>query len=355
MSNNRISKWDNLKALMMLSVVLGHTIYFFMNKDSEVLKGIYIFIYTFHMPVFIFLTGLFSKRAIYEKKYERVIEYLFVYLSMKFLDYFSYVMHCKVSREDLFTLQFFTDIKDGLSSPYKGFHLFWEDGPGWYALAIAVFLLITMFIQEYDMGVMFAVSIVVGCLAGLDNHLGNHFASMRICTFYPVFLLGFYTDRRYLDRSDLHIVGKIACKIASVIVLILTLLISLLNAESIYPYINLLKGKTNYIELGLGAYGILWRCLLYILWFVLIFAMIQICPAKNHIWSWFGERTMSIFIWHKFVLVCVLQMFFAKYYLQHYIPHYYGIAAVCVGMIVFIITAYFPGFRISKYFKKEES
>ncbi len=332
-SKTRIAKWDNLKMIMMLCVVIGHTLYFYIDKNSTTLKGIYLFIYTFHMPVFIFITGLFSKNAIRLKKYERVIEFFLIYLVMKFLDYFGTVW------------------KNKSFSSYKGFHLFWEDGPGWYAFAAAIFLLVTMFIQDYKASAILVLSILIGCLAGLDNHMGNHFVSMRICTFYPIFLLGYYIDPKWFSerKEKQSLTMRILFKIAGASILCVLFLFCMRYAQKLYPYVNLLKGKTNYVELGLGTKGVILRLFTYVLWILLIFIIIELCPEGSHTWSWFGERTMSIFIWHKFLLVIIMQIFAGKYYLKLYMPKYYIIASLCIACIVFIIAAYLPGLRISDY------
>ena len=60
MENRRIALWDNLKFILIVSVVIGH----FINiRDSVTYHSIFIFIYSFHMPLFIFLAGLFHKNT----------------------------------------------------------------------------------------------------------------------------------------------------------------------------------------------------------------------------------------------------------------------------------------------------
>lgn len=52
--------FDNLKGILISLVVFGHLIenFYFKSKFVEI---VYTFIYTFHMPAFIFLSGLFFK------------------------------------------------------------------------------------------------------------------------------------------------------------------------------------------------------------------------------------------------------------------------------------------------------
>ena len=60
-NTKRIYKWDNLKCFLIVMVVIGH----FVNQYapiSNTMKSLSLFIYSFHMPLFIFLSGLLQKR-----------------------------------------------------------------------------------------------------------------------------------------------------------------------------------------------------------------------------------------------------------------------------------------------------
>ena len=55
---NRIFLWDNLKFFLICCVVVGH----FADQYTDVSNAygsIFLFIYSFHMPLFIFISGLF--------------------------------------------------------------------------------------------------------------------------------------------------------------------------------------------------------------------------------------------------------------------------------------------------------
>ena len=56
----RDAYFDNVKGILILLVVIGHLIEPFYLK-SKFVESLYTFIYTFHMPAFIFLSGLFFK------------------------------------------------------------------------------------------------------------------------------------------------------------------------------------------------------------------------------------------------------------------------------------------------------
>lgn len=78
----RIEKWDILKFFLIFTVVLGHIADFYTDK-SEAMQYLYLFIYIFHMPLFIFVSGLFSKRTVNERRIDKIAGYMIVYFFTK--------------------------------------------------------------------------------------------------------------------------------------------------------------------------------------------------------------------------------------------------------------------------------
>jgi len=67
MEKERDYLFDNIKGLLILLVVFGHMIESFAFKKSTSINVMYYAIYTFHMPIFIFISGYFSKKIIKEE------------------------------------------------------------------------------------------------------------------------------------------------------------------------------------------------------------------------------------------------------------------------------------------------
>ena len=57
---NRIALWDNLKFLLVTCVVIGHFADQFTDV-SIIYDSIFLFIYSFHIPLFIFISGVLYK------------------------------------------------------------------------------------------------------------------------------------------------------------------------------------------------------------------------------------------------------------------------------------------------------
>ncbi|MBR2548238.1 MAG: acyltransferase family protein [Eubacterium sp.] len=323
MIRDRIAKIDNIKFWVILSVVIGHVIFYF--RGDPLADTIYLFVYSFHMPVMVFIAGMFSKHSVDSRRYEIVIQYLAVYLVMKFLEALA----------DYFARGAFS------------FYFLWESGPAWFALALAVFILVTMFINTYDKKSMLLLAIMVGCLAGLDTHFGNHFASMRICVFYPVFLAGYYTEPEKLTvrRYDKKI--QIAARIIALIVLILIFIVFFNFSDRTTLILQLFKGKHAYDEMGIGIEIIIYRLLCYAFWAAMGILVFLVVGERNTLLTWIGSRTMSVFIWHSFIISLLFSTFDGKEILLEYYPHLYLFAALVIAFSITVITAFFPDLRIA--------
>lgn len=304
---SRDVKWDNTKFVLIVCVVTGHMIYLFL-KDSVLAKGIYLWIYSFHMPAFIFLSGMFSKHAVEIKNKRRVLDYLGIYLFMKTLQSISnYFVNGKVI-----------------------FHFFWEAGPGWYALAMAVYIFISSILKDVDKRKLFFLAVLVGCMAGYDNHLGDHFASSRIVTFYPFFLLGLYTEPNKIKKTM-----KRSKQIVSQIILCATIIIALRYTEQFYWLLKLFKGKYSYAQIGLvGLQGPMCRFFLYIGMVCMAYCICTVISPKEKWYSDIGRNTLPIFVFHPAVIIILMNILQGKRWLYTFYPVHYIVASIILSWIL---------------------
>lgn len=81
MTPRRIYKWDNAKALLMFLVVLGHFTEPFTEAGYPLIyRSIFMILYTFHMPAFIFISGMFSKSTLQKESFAFAKLFPFDYL-----------------------------------------------------------------------------------------------------------------------------------------------------------------------------------------------------------------------------------------------------------------------------------
>lgn len=155
----RIEKWDNLKFLLIFMVVLGHFADLY-SENVDMAKRIVFFIYSFHMPLFIFVSGLFSKRNINQKRFDKINLFLVLYLFMSLLQFFFKCIFVK-------GFDFSLNIANMRGVP-------------WYAFAIFAFSIITIIIRKADPKYVLTAAVVIACIAGYDKSINEYFSFSRI-------------------------------------------------------------------------------------------------------------------------------------------------------------------------------
>lgn len=291
----RIAKWDNAKFFLIYCVVFGHVAAAF-DTPSAFLTGIHYFIYIFHMPAFLFLSGLLSKRSIQNARYEKALNYLILYLFMKLFRFLVYKI-CLGSN--------------------GGISLFEESGVPWFAFTLFFYYIITIAIRNWTPVHGMVVFVLLGMMAGYDKQLGDFLTGMRLFTFYPFFLAGYYTSAESLRK----ITCNIKVKIVSAVVLLGMLWISFSDMEKMK--LTFLKGKTSYEALDLLPYGGLYRGVYYAVVLVVIVCLLSWIPEKELFISPWGKRSIQVYALH-YPIVKVLmdrlgmEALFARIWPEHY-------------------------------------
>lgn len=275
-TSKRIEKWDILKFILIFLVVLGHVIDSTFDK-SIWQKNLITIIYSFHMPVFIFVSGLFSKKTIQRKNYDKVFGYLFMFFVAKMI----------------------VAIGRLIGTGEMGFVMFSERGLPWYMLAMFAFQMITIAVQNFSPKYIFIFSILLSCFAGYDTLLGDDLCLMRIFVFYPFFYLGYCLK----PSSVAKFFNNKVLKIISAVIVIAFIIIVVANTDSIYRLCFLFTGRHSYEKLDDAfAFGGLIRLAYYA--FAFIFGSAVICLIPNRLGNGsvakLGSRTLQIYSLHYF-------------------------------------------------------
>ena len=274
----RIALWDNLKFLLIIFVVIGHYTQQF-RADNEILQRIYVFIYSFHMPIFIFVTGLFSKKAVDEKNIKKALPYLTCF----------------------FTTTLILFITKALLGWAPVFELFSPSGISWYLMSMFFMFLITMLIKDYKPQYIFVLSLIIGVMCGfVQTENPDFFTWMRTLTFYPFFCLGYISDREKIEKAT----NKISIKITAVIFFVAIYLLIYFYPKQANKISRLNTARHTYSELGRFApYGWELRLLTYAISFAAIFLLISLIPRKKiKGFTSLGERTLGIYIYHSGII-----------------------------------------------------
>lgn len=274
----RIALWDNLKFLLIIFVVIGHYTQQF-RADNETLQRIYVFIYSFHMPIFIFVTGLFSKKAVDEKNIKKVLPYLTCFFATTLI---------------LFIIK-------ALLGWAPVFELFSPSGISWYLMSMFFMFLITMLIKDYKPQYIFVLSLIIGVMCGfVQTENPDFFTWMRTLTFYPFFCLGYISDREKIEKAT----NKISIKITAVIFFVSIYLLIYFYPKQANKISRLNTARHTYSELGRFApYGWELRLLTYAISFAAIFLLISLIPRKKiKGFTSLGERTLGIYMFHYVII-----------------------------------------------------
>lgn len=282
-ANNRIYLYDNVKFLAITLVVIGHAIDFLTKLSGNQLeKSLFLTIYSVHMPLFIFISGLFVKPMNAETKFpkQKVAFYLLVGVALRVM--MSLFRICVGMKPNFAIL----DMYDSLA---------------WFVGAMAVFIAVLWLFRNVNQKMLFAFALIIGCMAGYDKFLGDKLASMRIVVFFPVFLLGYLLT----PQKIIEFTSKLWVKITSAIV-IAGLISVFFFCTKVYTYLRpMFTGRNTFSVLGqYYNLGFFVRLACYIISVVFVFALISLMPNKRiPLISNTGNKTLQIYFWHKFFLI----------------------------------------------------
>ena len=168
-NNMRNVKMDNLKGILIVLVVVGHFLELCMGKGVS--RYLYILIYFFHMPLFVYCSGYFAKCT---KVGERIIKRLLLpYVIFQML----YILFERVVLKNEMKMQF--------SKPY------WIL---WYLVAMIAWTILLPVVatdSRKKQLMIFVISVVAALLAGYDSGVGRSMSLSRIIVYFPFFLLGY--------------------------------------------------------------------------------------------------------------------------------------------------------------------
>ena len=281
MKYNRIYKFDNLKFILILFVVIGHFVDLYVSQ-YRTMKMIFIFLYSFHMPLFIFLTGLFQRKLKMFKDIpiKKIIFYLFLIFFMKIAIFYL--------------------------SEYFGYGYSFELLSGsevyWYLSVIIIYVLITPIINKIKFWYLFIFSIILGLFVGYDSSINDYLYLSRSIVFFPFYLLGYH----YTNNKDfvLNICNKKWLKIISLFVIALFIYVCIFRLDDIYKYRMLFTGKNPYSYFTEFVCTYKHRLFTYLISFVVGFCVMCIIPNKKiKIISNMGRRTLQVYVFHQPIII----------------------------------------------------
>ncbi|MGV8827770.1 MAG: acyltransferase family protein [Breznakibacter sp.] len=270
----RDSYFDNLKAVLIFLVVLGH--FTNLNRSIPLIGAINNAIYSFHMPLFIFISGYFSKSITSQRALE-IENILYPYFVFQGINYF------------------FTKMS-GLG--YGSVNIFEPTYQNWYLLGLLFWRILIPYYNLFNKKVSFFFTIIlsftIGFFDGFDTFLGLY----RVIYFFPIFILGFYC-------SDLNLLINKKSKYKYFFISISSLGLFSIFLVSFYysslndlisfaftPYSNYNHSIINFYVRVIGFFSSL----------IISFGLLFIVPANKLKITHLGENTLNIFLLHMFLV-----------------------------------------------------
>lgn len=291
------------------------------------------FIYAFHMPLFVFISGKFSRFSNPQKYKKGILRLVETYV----------VFQCALC----------------LTAYFMGEKLYWGmlTTPRfalWYLVALIYYRLFVyiantrQFVKSF--GLLLIVSIVVSIAAPVFS-IGGHFAIKRAMTFTPYFVLGYFSDRIDLKK----IIEKIPIWVSMIflIVLFVALYVGLqyydINLATIVHWSFVYGGEGASIYLT----RVLWR-VLFIPFSLLTAAMVlKLIRTVNRIDS-LGNVSMFIFIYHMFAVYLLEFLVRHGYLIQNEVLLFlYSVIATVILVLMSKIKIFSILLNPITYFQKE--
>ncbi len=169
--NKRVKKrlyiLDNYKGILIFLVVFAHLLFGYSNnvKNSNLLiRKIVVFIYTFHMPAFIFISGLLSSEN--STKCSNAIKLIILYYIFNYTQAAFLFLYIKLQINFL---------EPNLSC--------------WYLLSLFYWRISIKFLSNIKF--ILIISVIVTLLEGYWGCFNNIFSVVRTIAFYPFFIAGY--------------------------------------------------------------------------------------------------------------------------------------------------------------------
>ena len=277
-------RFDNMKLLLIIFVIFGHLLELFKSNNLIPTK-IYLIIYTFHMPIFIFLTGMFAK---FNKK--RIFSLIYIYA----------VFQIMYRKYDMQLFNTGTELIYKYSTPY------WLL---WYVFVVIVYnLLIPLFETKRGVEKVIISTIVIwlSLIVYKAGDIGYYASISRFFTFLPYFVLGFYF-KDYVGKIDdffnkRNIVRYVSLAVSFILVILVCRYIY--NTDKVTQ--NMLYGSYSYES---AKYGISYKLkffLFALVWFVFFYLLLP--NKKIPFVSILGSNTLTIYLFHGFYVKKLLKM-----------------------------------------------
>ena len=294
---NRSERLYSLRYCLMFLVIVGHV---FSQEQFSQIEGcvvIWKWIYMFHMPLFVFISGYFSR-----KKDRRE----FIVSSWKIIEPFV------LFQSIMCLYRFFVHGSISISYVLTPWWVLW------YLFSLFCWRLILQILPNKILSsakLVIILTIIFSLLVGFLP-LNRILSLQRTFAFMPFFFLGYYMKEKNL------FIG-VRYRLLSIIFLLITFLLPMFCPQ--------LLGDLNQADPYVTPMDVLCRIFVFVLSIPISIAFINICPNRPWIAKQ-GRLSMQYYIYHSF-MIFVLMKIVSRYSLSTT----FMVAVVCTLLITILI------------------
>ncbi|MBQ6440371.1 MAG: acyltransferase family protein [Mogibacterium sp.] len=291
----RIYRYDNIKALLIFLVVLGHMTTDYVS-DSHLIRWTTLWIYTFHMPAFIFLSGLVHKQYITEERAALGIRGETRLRLDKVLGFFLCGYGLKV----------FLQFTRTLMGQNPLWHWIEEPGIPWYLFVMAEYELLFYLMRRIDAKakpwMMITGAFALSAVIGYFPAVGDAFCLSRMINFLPIYMIGYYLDMKEFNE---FFEGRRWLKTAGCTGIIVSMAVCCHGKWGMYSWRKWFTGRRSYEFLQdffSYAYSNGWwiRLAVWAAAIAITLSVIAAIPDKDlGFITTVGSRTLNVYFWHR--------------------------------------------------------
>ncbi|HBM4073444.1 TPA: acyltransferase family protein [Listeria innocua] len=271
----RESYFDNAKFILIFLVVFGHFLQTFIAEYAGV-RVLYIYIYTFHMPAFILISGFFAKsfgKPGYLKKTMKKLILPYVFFQLIYSIFYYFLLN-----------------KENLSIKFLD-----PEWSLWFLLSLFFWNLMLLVFSKIKPWKSVSIALLLGLVAGYFDIIGGYLSLSRTLVFFPFFLVGYFLKKEHFYFLKTHI----ASIIGGIFVVLLLIFITM------HPNLNdkwFLGSKpyANFVEVK--SLGLFIRALVYMISFCSIAAFFSFIPQKRLFFTKWGKNTLYVYLLHGFFI-----------------------------------------------------
>ncbi|MBP7176299.1 MAG: CapA family protein [Thermoclostridium sp.] len=298
--DGRISYWDNLKGILIFLVVLGHYLWTYLGFGMA--GGLVSFIYIFHMPAFIMISGFLSKSERSRSK-QSLIRLAVIYVVFN------------IALMLLSALMF-----------KSTFQLLTPSYSAWFLLSLIVWRAVIKYVPESKLFII--VCIIAAILVGWWKDVTNVLAIARTIVFFPFFYIGYKLPAEKFMHFIQH--RKSRDYLIGGLIFSYGLFLSVLFLQK-FPWLK----QSDFLMDSYGSFRDMFaRVALISLAGMLIAGLFMLVPAKPLplLVKW-GKNSIAVYVLHRFFTFLFMKAFPAASYSDQYLIPAFG-AAILTTLIL---------------------